>query len=105
MKFRRKQIIWIAAPVVLIIIAVILIQRVQTKSQSEKARSAACARVEAAKINKNSSLDGELTTDNYRCVSEDTDHDGLLDTDDNCALKRNPDQHDADGDGTGDVCE
>jgi len=37
--------------------------------------------------------------------SPDHDRDGILDIDDNCTRVRNPDQADADGDGTGDVCE
>jgi len=37
--------------------------------------------------------------------SPDHDGDGILDIDDNCTRVRNPDQADADGDGTGDVCE
>jgi hypothetical protein len=37
--------------------------------------------------------------------SPDHDRDGVLDIDDNCALVANPDQADADGDGTGDSCE
>ena len=37
--------------------------------------------------------------------SPDRDRDGILDIDDNCTRVVNPDQADADGDGTGDVCE
>ncbi len=37
--------------------------------------------------------------------SPDQDRDGLLDIDDNCTRVKNPDQADADGDGTGDLCE
>jgi hypothetical protein len=37
--------------------------------------------------------------------SPDHDRDGILDIDDNCTRVKNPDQADADGDGTGDVCE
>ncbi len=37
--------------------------------------------------------------------SPDHDRDGVLDIDDNCTRVKNPDQADADGDGTGDVCE
>jgi hypothetical protein len=37
--------------------------------------------------------------------SPDHDRDGLLDIDDNCTRVKNPDQADADGDGTGDLCE
>ena len=37
--------------------------------------------------------------------SPDQDRDGILDIDDNCTRAKNPDQADADGDGTGDVCE
>jgi len=37
--------------------------------------------------------------------SPDHDGDGILDIDDNCTRVKNPDQADADGDGTGDVCE
>jgi hypothetical protein len=37
--------------------------------------------------------------------SPDHDGDGILDVDDNCTRVRNPDQADADGDGTGDLCE
>ena len=37
--------------------------------------------------------------------SPDHDRDGVVDIDDNCTRVRNPDQADADGDGTGDVCE
>jgi hypothetical protein len=37
--------------------------------------------------------------------SPDHDGDGILDVDDNCTRVRNPDQADADGDGTGDRCE
>jgi hypothetical protein len=37
--------------------------------------------------------------------SPDYDRDGILDIDDNCTRVKNPDQADADGDGTGDVCE
>jgi len=37
--------------------------------------------------------------------SPDQDRDGILDIDDNCTRVKNPDQADADGDGTGDVCE
>jgi hypothetical protein len=37
--------------------------------------------------------------------SPDHDRDGVLDVDDNCTRVKNPDQADADGDGTGDVCE
>ncbi|MBX3373307.1 MAG: S8 family serine peptidase [Phycisphaeraceae bacterium] len=36
---------------------------------------------------------------------EDWDRDGILNADDNCPLRFNPDQADADGDGIGDVCE
>jgi hypothetical protein len=35
----------------------------------------------------------------------DTDGDGVLDTDDNCAAVANPEQADADGDGKGDACD
>jgi len=106
-KLQKKKIVWIAVLVAIIITGVVLFPRIQSKNKSGKARSDACARVEASNAdgNKSSSIDDDLTTDNYRCVSEDTDHDGLLDTDDNCALKQNPDQRDTDGDGTGDVCE
>jgi hypothetical protein len=37
--------------------------------------------------------------------SPDHDRDGVLDIDDNCTRVKNPDQADADGDGTGDVCQ
>jgi len=37
--------------------------------------------------------------------SPDHDRDGILDVGDNCTRVRNPDQADADGDGTGDLCE
>lgn len=35
----------------------------------------------------------------------DTDNDGVNDADDNCPNAPNPDQEDADGDGTGDICD
>ncbi|ULC59034.1 pectinesterase family protein [Flaviramulus sp. BrNp1-15] len=38
-------------------------------------------------------------------AEEDSDYDGILDTDDNCPLTANPDQADFDNDGIGDVCE
>ena len=40
------------------------------------------------------------------CPTEgDQDGDGILDIDDNCILKLNPDQADTDGDGVGDLCD
>jgi hypothetical protein len=48
--------------------------------------------------------DSEITTDDYRAISPDTDHDGVLDVDDTCPLLANPSQRDADGDGVGDAC-
>ncbi len=36
---------------------------------------------------------------------EDTDNDGIPDTDDNCPDDANPDQEDSDDNGTGDACE
>ncbi len=50
-------------------------------------------------------LDAAITTDAYRAVSPDTDSDGLLDVDDNCALVANADQADQDQDGFGDRCD
>jgi hypothetical protein len=35
----------------------------------------------------------------------DTDNDGIKDCNDNCPTMANPDQHDSDGDGIGDVCD
>ena len=40
-----------------------------------------------------------------QCLLFDTDGDGVADVDDNCPLDANPGQEDADGDGTGDVCQ
>jgi len=57
----------------------------------------------------------KLTTDNERSKDEmdkkippseeDSDGDGILDSDDNCVLMSNRDQLDTDGDGEGDVCD
>lgn len=41
----------------------------------------------------------------YEHVAEDMDGDGIIDTEDNCPNAANPNQQDADSDGTGDACD
>ncbi len=46
-----------------------------------------------------------LSLDDTYPASEDADHDGVLDSVDNCKGTPNPDQADTDGDGIGDACD
>ncbi len=56
-----------------------------------------------ARDNHNATGEGVLWS--FRTMDIDTDGDGILDTSDNCPTVVNPDQHDTDGDGLGDVCD
>ena len=69
--------------------------------------------LQANNLNVNDYVDGQtvLTSlsqvrDKVACTfTNDQDHDGILDDDDNCYLTYNPSQQDTDNDGKGDVCD